>query len=144
MPFGIPSLVGEGPVHHRITVCTSCRPKGRAEKPGLALIDKLRGRLSAGEQSGAAGFRVAGLACMAGCEHPCAVAFHASDKATYLFGDIADEADLDSLVDFARLYAALHDGWCSSVDRPAGLRKKTLARVPASLFPAQAGQEEER
>jgi len=121
-------------MHHRISVCTSCRPKGHSNKPGLAMIAKLRERLSDSESYS---FDVAGVACMAGCEQPCTVAFHGSDKATYLFGDIDGEADLDSLTEFATLYAALHDGWCSSVDRLAGLRKKTLARVPATLFPAE-------
>ena len=121
-------------MHHRISVCTSCRPKGQQEKPGLGFIEDLRAELAARGASLSQSYKVGGVACMAGCNNPCTVAFHASDKATYLFGDIEGEGDLASLADFAALYAELHDGWCSSVDRPAGLRKKTLARVPASLY----------
>ena len=71
---------------------------------------------------------------MAGCDLPCTVAYHGTQKATYLFGDMTPEDDIDDLVDFARQYAVLHDGWCSSVDRPGKLRKSTLARVPAALM----------
>ncbi|MEM1301965.1 MAG: DUF1636 domain-containing protein, partial [Pseudomonadota bacterium] len=42
--------------------------------------------------------------------------------------------DIDDLVAFAQQYAYLHDGWCSSVDRPGKLRKSTLARVPAAMM----------
>ena len=71
---------------------------------------------------------------MAGCDRPCTVAYHASKKATYLFGDIAPDEDIDDLVAFAQHYATLNDGWCSSLDRPGKLRKSTLARVPAAMI----------
>lgn len=131
-------------MHHRISVCTACRPKGQNEKPGMGLITKLSEQLSITDPALAEQFKVSGVACMAGCDRPCTVGFHASNKATYLFGDIEGEEDLASLVEFAALYACLHDGWCSSVDRPARLRKKTLARVPASLFAAQPTPEPDR
>lgn len=70
---------------------------------------------------------------MAGCDHPCAVAYHAARKASYLFGDIDADKDIDALVAFARQYAVLHDGWCTAIDRPASLRKSTLARIPATI-----------
>lgn len=115
---------------NRILVCTSCKPKGCAEKPGLDLIARLRAALESHP------FEVAGVACMAGCNHPCTVAFQGSGKASYLFGEIDPEADLDDLLSFAHLYDALHDGWCSSVDRPGKLRRTTLARMPALPAPS--------
>lgn len=75
---------------------------------------------------------------MAGCTRPCTVAFHGNGKAAYLFGDIATEGDIADLVEFARRYALLSDGWCSSVDRPGKLRRSALARIPATLFSAPA------
>jgi predicted metal-binding protein len=71
---------------------------------------------------------------MAGCDSPCTVAYYGSRKATYLFGDIDPTEDVDDLVTFAQQYAYLHDGWCSSVDRPGKLRKSTLARVPSAMI----------
>lgn len=120
-------------MEHRITVCTSCRHKGTECRPGYELIERLRQAIL---QAGAAvpeQFEISGVACMAGCDRPCTVAYHASRKATYLFGDIDPDADIEDLVSFAKQYAYLHDGWCSSVDRPGKLRKSTLARVPAAM-----------
>ena len=122
------------PKTHRITVCTSCRHKGSDCRPGYELIEKLRKAIAAAGDTIAEDFAVSGVACMAGCERPCTVAYHGTRKATYLFGDITPEDDIDDLVDFARQYAVLHDGWCSSVDRPGKLRRNTLARVPAAMI----------
>ncbi|NIZ12045.1 DUF1636 domain-containing protein [Phaeobacter sp. HF9A] len=122
---------------HRITVCTSCRDKGTKSRLGYGLIEKLRqGIAEAGDRIPEL-FEISGVACMAGCDRPCTVAFHGPKKATYLFGDIDPETDIADLVAFARQYAYLHDGWCSSVDRPGKLRKSTLARVPAVIVDSE-------
>ncbi|MEL7133850.1 MAG: DUF1636 domain-containing protein, partial [Pseudomonadota bacterium] len=85
-------------------------------------------------------FEISGVACMAGCDHPCTVAYHGTKKATYLFGDIDPLTDIEDLIAFARQYAYLHDGWSSSVDRPGKLRKTTLARVPAAILAIEEGE----
>jgi predicted metal-binding protein len=130
----------EGPMTHRITICTSCRHKGTECRPGFDLIDRLRKAIAAAGDAIPTEFEISGVACMAGCDHPCTVAYHASKKATYLFGDIDVDTDIDDLVTFARQYAYLHDGWCSSVDRPGTLRKSTLARVPAAIMAIEAAE----
>lgn len=119
---------------HKITVCTSCKHKGTTCRPGFDLIDKLRHAITEAGDAIPEDFEISGVACMAGCDHPCTVAYHGSRKATYLFGDIDPETDIEDLVAFARQYAYLHDGWCSSVDRPGKLRTSTLARVPSSMI----------
>ncbi|MEO9574243.1 MAG: DUF1636 domain-containing protein [Tateyamaria sp.] len=116
---------------HRITVCTSCRLKGTATRPGKELILHLRTALAETRDEMPERYAVGGASCMAGCDHSCTVAFQAPRKASYLFGDIDPSEDLGDLLAFARDYALLSDGWCSSVDRPSKLRKSTLARVPA-------------
>ncbi|MFK7939407.1 MAG: DUF1636 family protein [Roseovarius sp.] len=118
---------------HRITVCTSCRHTGTDDRPGYELIARLRAALAASGDDVCDGFDVSGVACMAGCDRPCTVAYHAPNKATYLFGDISPDTDIDDLVSFARYYAILDDGWCSSLHRPGKLRHTTLARVPAVI-----------
>jgi predicted metal-binding protein len=118
---------------HRITVCTSCKHKGDPCQPGYALITRLRSAMDAAGSAVPETFEISGVACMAGCDRPCTVAYHATRKATYLFGDIDPADDVADLVAFARQYAMLHDGWCSSVDRPGKLRRTTLARVPATI-----------
>jgi predicted metal-binding protein len=121
-------------MEHRITVCTSCRHKGTDCRPGYELINKLRTAIAEAGDCIPEDFQISGVACMAGCDHPCTVAYHGTKKATYLFGDIEADTDIDDLVAFAKQYAYLQDGWCSSVDRPGKLRRTTLARVPAALL----------
>jgi predicted metal-binding protein len=120
--------------NHKITVCTSCKHKGTECRPGFALIKKLRATINAAGNAIPEDFEVSGVACMAGCDRPCMVAYHGSRKATYLLGDIDPAVDIDDLVTFAQQYAYLHDGWCSLVDRPGRLRKHTLARAPSAII----------
>ncbi|MEJ6392686.1 DUF1636 domain-containing protein [Gymnodinialimonas sp. 2305UL16-5] len=119
--------------HHRITVCTSCKHKGTDCRPGYELIQRLRLAIDMAGDTINDTFEISGIACMAGCDRPCTIAYHGTRKATYLFGDIDPDEDIADLVTFARQYADLDDGWCSSVDRPGKLRKTTLARVPAAI-----------
>ncbi|WP_249689338.1 DUF1636 domain-containing protein [Stappia sp. WLB 29] len=113
---------------HCITVCTTCRDPETRERPGADLIETLNAALA---ENGLAHVSVEGAACMAGCSRPCTVAYQAEGKASYLFGDIEPARDVATLVAFARQYAELEDGWCSSLQRPEGLKGKTLARMPA-------------
>ncbi len=127
----------DGSIDHRIIVCTLCRDLVTGVRSGESLCSDLRSRLSVyNEPAVAQGFAVEGVACMAGCSRPLTVAFQAPGKAAYLFGSIDARADVGDLVRFARLYASLADGWCSSGQRPAGLAGKTLARNPGSGNPA--------
>lgn len=122
---------------HQITVCTACRDKRHhAARPGQILIERLRAAMAANDTVGAH-FAVAEVTCMAACSHPCAVAFHAEHKASYVFGDMHPEADIGDILAFAQQYAQLHDGWCASVDRPGKLRSNALARIPAMLSSTQ-------
>ncbi|AUQ48953.1 putative metal-binding protein [Phaeobacter inhibens] len=122
----------DGTARHRILVCTSCKGTDPGTRPGPQLIDALRDAL---DQRGDTLVEVAGVACMAGCSHPCTVGFQDEGKASYVFGDLTPQDDLADILQFADLYKLLADGWCSSVDRPGKLRRSTLSRIPA-LFPA--------
>jgi predicted metal-binding protein len=118
----------------QITVCVSCRHAGHEYRPGRALIERLKQALNAADPVCASAFEISGVACMAGCDRPCTVAYHGAQKATYLFGDIDPDKHIDDLIAFAKQYRDLEDGWCSSSSRPKGLSGKTLARVPASMI----------
>ncbi|WP_299043617.1 DUF1636 domain-containing protein [uncultured Tateyamaria sp.] len=125
---------------HHITICTSCRHLGTACRPGYELIARLRAAITTAGDAVTDSFEVSGVACMAGCDRPCTVAYHGTRKATYLFGDIDPDTDIEDLLAFARLYADLEDGWCSSLDRPGKLRDTTLARVPAAMLAIETGK----
>ena len=119
---------------HRILVCTTCRHQGGNCRPGYELIEKLSKAIEAAGEAVPADFVISGTACMAGCGRPCTVAYQASCKATYLFGDIDPETDIDDLVAFAGAYADTDDGWTKAADRPGKLSQTTLARVPAAMI----------
>lgn len=104
-----------------IAICSRC---AAGEKLGAALAARLS------PLGPAHGFHVESVACFAGCDRPLAVAFTAPAKASFLFGDINPDSDVEALLSFARLYATRPGGWCSESDRPTGLRGKTLARIP--------------
>ena len=123
---------------HKIFVCTSCRYRGSSCQPGFELISKLQDALKMAVPVVGDDFEVSGIACMAGCSRPCTVAFRANEKATYLFGDIDPEEDIDDLVTFALQYRDLEDGWCSSGERPGKLRRTALARIPAAMIVTEA------
>jgi predicted metal-binding protein len=113
---------------HQIIACTQCKAADGLSRPGQTLAHRLWAELD-----GQLGYEVRGVGCMAGCERPCTVAFRAPGKAQYLFGDIDPATDFADLLDFARMYHALADGWSKASQRPQGLWDKTLARIPAHL-----------
>jgi predicted metal-binding protein len=126
---------------HQILVCKACKHKGEACKPGFDLVKKLRAAITMADLGET--FEVSGTACLAGCvpDHgaPCVVGYRATGKATWLFGDIDPEQPLDDLVEFARTYAALEDGWLNGRDLPQRLCDTTLARIPAAIIVTREG-----
>jgi predicted metal-binding protein len=101
------------------TVCASC-PAG---KSGLAA--HLRQALVR------AGLpvEVRETECMSGCTRPSTLAFRASGKTAYLFGEIT-EGDLPDILTFARLYLASSDGALADARLIGALRTKAMARIP--------------
>ncbi|MGE6785652.1 DUF1636 family protein [Ensifer adhaerens] len=119
---------------HKITICTDCRFTGAPCAPGAELFKRLNGSIAALGAPLDRDFSIAGTACMAACTRPCTIGFQATGKATYLFGDVSPEEDIDDLVSFAATYAARGDGMTRAAERPRGLKGKTLARIPAAML----------
>jgi predicted metal-binding protein len=113
----------------RILVCTLCQPQAAPVPPGPALIARLRAALDSALTGHS--HEVTGVECLAACDHPCAIAWQAPGKATWLFGGIDPERDLADLTAFAALYQRLDDGWCRAAERPGRLAQAALARIPA-------------
>ncbi len=67
--------------------------------------------------------------CMSGCTRPSAIAFRASGKTAYLFGDITAD-DLPDLVRFVGYYEASPDGNFADARILGPLRLKAIARIP--------------
>ena len=122
---------------HRITVCTNCRHVGKPCRPGLDLLKHLQAAMAQARAALSDDFSLEGSVCMAGCERPCTVSFQATAKATYLFGDIEEGADIGALISFAQLYRDRPDGLTRESERPTTLGGKTLARIPAAVVSAE-------
>ncbi|MGL6209167.1 MAG: DUF1636 family protein [Paracoccaceae bacterium] len=103
----------------KINLCRSCALGAGGFAAGLA-----QALVEAGISA-----EVAEVDCMSGCTRASTVAFRATGKTAYLFGDLT-LSDLPDLLTFARLYAASLDGTFADA-RPLGaLRTKALARIP--------------
>ena len=103
----------------KVTLCTSC------ELGQTDFAVRLTGALAA---AGIAA-EVGGTDFMSGCTRASTLAFRATGKTAYLFGDVTAD-DLPDLVTFARLYDAAPDGVLADA-RPLGaLRGKAIARIP--------------
>ena len=126
-----------------LAFCLTCRSVGAPERTGAALLTQLCARAQAAPSEpyapastatarGEAGLllHLGGSVCMGGCARPVALSVQAPGKARYLFADI-DAGTLDDLLAFAALYAARPDGMTREAERPARLRGKLLARIPA-------------
>lgn len=120
---------------HKITVSTECRFTGGHCRLGAELLAKLNRSVSALGKPFDDDFVVAGTVCMAGCTRPCTIAFQASARATYLFGDVAAEENVDDLVSFAVAHAA---GGPGAAAMPDGRNTGNLVRMPAALIVSEA------
>ena len=123
-----------------IHVCTVCRRvrEDLAEgydQPGADLAAALSERLN-----GANGIAVQATECLAVCKRPCTLAFAADGKWTYLIGDLDAEDHLDDIVSAAEAFAASANGISPWKERPAGVRKGVVARVPPLPMPAPREQ----
>jgi predicted metal-binding protein len=119
---------------HIITICTSCRQHEQDCCLGHDLIRRLRAALDTSVDVTGNAFAVEGFACLAACNRPCTVAYRATAKTVWLFGDVDPDADIDDLVAFAGQYAASEEGWFKSADRLGKLRRTALARVPSLMI----------
>ncbi len=125
---------------HNIFVCTSCRHVGEACRPGYELIEKLIAAIEDAGDAISSEFEISGFACMTECARPCTVAYRATNKASYLFGDIDPNQDIDALVAFAKGHREREKGWFMSSEHPGKLGKTGLTRVPAAVIVTKAEQ----
>lgn len=118
---------------HRITVSTDCRFTGGPCRPGASLLALLNGSVSALGKPLNDDFAIAGTVCMASCTRPCTIAFQVTERAAYLFGDVAEEENIDDLVGFAVAHAE-RDVARGTIAEPPCAGVENLVRVPAALI----------
>lgn len=125
-----------------LLVCTTCRPAdaprdGRAA--GQSLFDLLEEALAfvaTAAQEPPAGAQLRGIACLGACSRGCVVALQSTRKASYVFGNLAPEADcVQAVMAIARQHSADAEGLLVWGQRPERLRKGLIARLPAPAGP---------
>jgi len=106
-------------------VCITCRPPGDAEphpRPGARLYAALKER--------AADLDVVPVECLSNCTRSCSAAVTAPGKWSYVVGHLDPDQHVDDILQFARQPRAHADGLPVWRERPAHVRKNTIARVP--------------
>lgn len=107
---------------HRVVVCSTCEG---ADGKGFAVA------LRAAFKAAGLPFGVQDFECMSNCAKPLSVAFKAPGKATYLFGGVVPETDLDDTLAFATMYLDSADGWIDDARGAGRLRFCLIGRVPS-------------
>ncbi len=116
---------------HQILLCMACRYHDAHCGPGLALLQKLRAAVAlAGVDDG---FEISGTASLAGCDRPCTVAWRATGKASWFFGDVDADQPIDDLIAYSQESEGIRG---QAADRPSA---PALARIPAAMIVTREG-----
>ncbi len=118
-------------------VCVTCRgaTPAAAEGPraGVRLLEAIERQLGEADD----GLAVTPVECLSNCQRGCSAAVAAAGKWTYVIGDLDPDRHAGDIVDFARLHRAHELGLPVWRERPAHIRKSTIARVPPMKFEEQ-------
>lgn len=116
-----------------LLVCKSCN-RSSEELPenhvadGTRLIEQLNA-LNA-EQTQCQGLRIQPVGCLWTCGSPCAVAFSAPGKPTYLFTNLPIDDTAAALLQFGELYLNMKTGNVPWQQFPQVLQEVTIAKIP--------------
>lgn len=117
-----------------LIVCTTCRRPGqdRAQTPdGEILLAEVEAAHAFSDDVDR--LRVRGVACLSACSRSCTVVFQAAGKTSYVFGELAPDAETaQQVLACARLHADSADGALDRNARPERLRNGIVARIPAA------------
>ena len=119
---------------HTLFVCKSChhssekRPEHQPAD-GALLVETLN--ILAAEQSQSDKFEIQPVGCLWTCDKPCAVAFSAPTKPTYLFTTLPTAETAPALLQFGNLYLNSTTGDIPWKQFPAVLQSASIAKIPA-------------
>ena len=118
-------------------ICVTCRRTGDPPSPdGPSSGARLYAAVTACLTEADASIAIAPVECLSACNRPCAIAFAAAGKWTYVYGDLPHDSAAQSIVAGARLYADTSDGLVPWTLRPAMLKSGVVARVPPVKLPS--------
>lgn len=117
-----------------VIVCTTCRPAGASRDlpaDGALLFEAVQIAQLEDDAGAWAQVRVRGVACLSSCSRSCSVAFQASGKYTFLFGDLKpDEETARHVLECGAMHARASDGMLNRNERPERLKSGIVARLP--------------
>ena len=119
-------------------VCTSCRAAGTPREPfyqraGHKLFEALKEELSGTKLGDIVELRAA--ECLSICPRPCGIAVSSPGSWSYLFGDQEPSASVKEIIECLSLYVEADKGFMPRDQRPQGMRRSILGRVPPSGDP---------
>ncbi|MBW4653084.1 MAG: DUF1636 domain-containing protein [Kaiparowitsia implicata GSE-PSE-MK54-09C] len=118
---------------HLLFVCKSCNAKSDQDQTagpseGIKLLNQLQTQHQV--QPYPADLDIREVGCLWTCSQPCAVAFSAPGKATYLFTQVPATA-APALLTFGTLYRDSKDGTIPWKQFPEVLQSASVAKIPA-------------
>jgi predicted metal-binding protein len=118
---------------HTLWVCTTCASTWQngqrvGESGGQQLLKQLRHFAQDWDLQNE--FQIQEVECMSACSRSCVIAFVASGKSTYLFGDLPIDDSASAVLECAHQYYDQPDGLLPWSKRPEPLKKGILARIP--------------
>ncbi|MDZ8262371.1 DUF1636 family protein [Nostoc sp. ChiQUE01b] len=118
---------------HVLFVCQSChcsfkeRPENQPAD-GTLLLDQLNTLYT--EQFQADELEIQPVGCLGICDRPCAVAFSALHKPTFLFTHLPCAESAVALLQFSEVYLSSKTGNISGKHFPDVLRSASIAKIP--------------
>lgn len=123
-----------------VHVCVTCKAgevcEDGAERPGLQFRRALEAALRADDGEAADWLEIREAACLASCDHGCAVAVSMPGKWSYLLGRLGAHKAADFLT-YARTYQGSKTGLVLPSKRPASLHDAVLGRMPSLTSPTE-------
>jgi predicted metal-binding protein len=123
-----------------LLVCQSCHSAEDRPDDQLADGDRLYQQLNTLAAEQLADLEIQAVGCLWTCDQPCAVAYTAADKPTYLFTTIPADETAIALLQFGDRYSKSKTGNVPWKQFPEELRSAKIARIPV---PGQAEEMEE-
>lgn len=118
---------------HILFVCKSCHcsSEERSENQpadGTRLLEQLHAVCI--QQLQPDDFEIQSVACLWACGQPCAVAFSAPQKPTYLFTNLSADETAPALLQFGRVYLSRKTGNVPWQQFPEVLQSVNIAKIP--------------
>ncbi|XPM58232.2 MAG: DUF1636 family protein [Leptolyngbya sp. IPPAS B-1204] len=119
---------------HTLFICQSCHHSSE-ERPenqpadGTRLLEQLN-TLGA-EHIQSSEFEIQPVGCLWTCDKPCAVAFSAPHKSTYLFTTLPTDETAPALLQFGKRYLDSNTGDIPWKQFPEALQSVSIAKIPA-------------